>query len=240
MEATGDYFIVCDSDDWVDPNELEEMYNAAVSHNADIVYCNFYENNDGKDHLVQQDNGTDRIKCIGQMLTGQMHASTCSKLTRRNLLFESGFFDLDIKDIREDLVTSILVFLFSTKIYFLNESYYHYRCNWSSMTRLSDFTNSSKIITDCTHNIIIIERILKKAHLFKSLENELLIQKYSIKNKIYDLMVYSEYKFCETFPEANNTTYALPYIRSKTKLKQWFILKYHRLRNYILHLKKII
>ena len=49
MEATGEYFIVCDSDDWVDTNELEEMYNAAISHNADIVYCNFYENNDKKD-----------------------------------------------------------------------------------------------------------------------------------------------------------------------------------------------
>lgn len=240
LEATGEYFIVCDSDDWVDTNELEEMYNAAISHNADIVYCNFYENNDKKDRIVTQDCGTDRIRCIGQMLTGKMHASTCNKLTRRNLLFKSGFFDLDIKDIREDLVTSILVFSFTKKIYFLNESYYHYRCNWSSATRLSDFTNLSKIITDCTHNIILIERILKNVHLFKSLEKELLIQKYSIKNKIYDLMVYSENKFCETFPEANNIAYALPYIQHKTKLKQWFILKRHRLRNNILHLKKII
>lgn len=117
LEATGDFFIVCDSDDWADANELEELYNAAICNNADIVYCNFYENKDGEDILVMQDFGTDRIKCISQMLTAQMHASTCAKLTRRNLLFKSNFFDLNIKDAKEDLTTSIYTFVHSSKIF---------------------------------------------------------------------------------------------------------------------------
>ncbi len=240
LEASGDYFIVCDSDDWVDSNELEEMYNAAVSHNADIVYCNFYENNDGKDRLVQQNCGTDRIKCIGQMLTGQMQPVTWNKLTRRDLLFKSNFLNLNIKDAGEDMVTSISTFISAYRVVFLNKYYYHYCFNLDSITRRINFASLSKVISDCVCNVATIEQILRKEGLFKPLEKEILIKKYSVKNKIYDLMVYSENKFYETFPEANNIAYALPYIRSKTNLRQWFILKSHKLRNNILHLKKFI
>lgn len=227
LEATGDFFIVCDSDDWADANELEELYNTAICNKADIVYCNFYENKDGKDILVMQDYGTDRIMCISKMLTAQMHASTCTKLTRRNLLFKSNFFDLNIQDAKEDLTTSIYTFVHSSKIFYLNKSYYHYRYNGNSMTRNASFKSFSKVITDCVYNALIIEQMLKDNGLFKTLENEMLIQKYSIKNKIYDLMIYSQNKFYEIFPEANDTTYALPYIRPRTKLRQWFILKTH-------------
>ncbi len=231
LEATGEFFIVCDSDDWVDANELEELYDAATKNNADIVYCNYYENKDGNDRLIPQACGTDPIKCISQMLTGKMHASTWNKLTRRNLLFKANFFDLDIQDTREDLVTSILVFVWASKISYLNKSYYHYRCNHNSITRAISFENYSKIITNCIYNMSIIEKILKDRTLSNALEKEILIQKYSIKNKIYDLMIYSQNEFCETFPEANDISYALPYIRPRTKLKQWFILKSHRTNN---------
>lgn len=39
--ATGDYIIHCDSDDWVDLNMYETMYNKAVETDADVVYCSF-------------------------------------------------------------------------------------------------------------------------------------------------------------------------------------------------------
>ena len=42
--ATGDYIIHCDSDDWVDLNMYEAMYNKAIETNADMVYSDFYIN----------------------------------------------------------------------------------------------------------------------------------------------------------------------------------------------------
>ena len=41
--ATGDYIIHCDSDDWVDLNLYETMYNKAVEVNADVVCCPFLQ-----------------------------------------------------------------------------------------------------------------------------------------------------------------------------------------------------
>lgn len=50
--ATGEYIANCDSDDWVDLNLYEMMYNVAIEKNADIVVSDFIS--------VRQD-GTERI-----------------------------------------------------------------------------------------------------------------------------------------------------------------------------------
>ena len=39
-KASADYFICVDSDDWVEPNYLEELYNKAINTNADVIGCN--------------------------------------------------------------------------------------------------------------------------------------------------------------------------------------------------------
>ena len=38
--AKGEYIGFVDSDDWIDSNMYENLYNAAISNNADIVVCN--------------------------------------------------------------------------------------------------------------------------------------------------------------------------------------------------------
>ena len=40
--AKGEYIIHCDSDDWVELDMYEEMYEKALEKNADIVICDYY------------------------------------------------------------------------------------------------------------------------------------------------------------------------------------------------------
>ena len=40
--ASGEYVFHCDSDDYVERNMLEEMYEAAKAKDADMAYCDFY------------------------------------------------------------------------------------------------------------------------------------------------------------------------------------------------------
>ena len=40
--ASGEYIIHCDSDDWLDHNSCELLYNKAVENNSDIVFGEFY------------------------------------------------------------------------------------------------------------------------------------------------------------------------------------------------------
>jgi glycosyltransferase involved in cell wall biosynthesis len=39
--ATGDYFAFLDSDDWVDPDMYEVLYNLSIEHDADLTICRF-------------------------------------------------------------------------------------------------------------------------------------------------------------------------------------------------------
>ena len=50
--ASSEYIQFIDADDWVDSNMLEVMYEKAVSRNADVVGCDFYEEYENKQHLV--------------------------------------------------------------------------------------------------------------------------------------------------------------------------------------------
>ena len=40
---TGEYMIHCDPDDWIEPDMYERMYDAARTHDADVVTCRYYE-----------------------------------------------------------------------------------------------------------------------------------------------------------------------------------------------------
>ena len=49
VRADGEYLGFIDSDDWIEPDMYEKMYNAAKSNDSDIVFCNCIENeNDHK------------------------------------------------------------------------------------------------------------------------------------------------------------------------------------------------
>ena len=41
-KASGLYMIHADTDDWVEPTMLEELYDKAVDENADVVICDYY------------------------------------------------------------------------------------------------------------------------------------------------------------------------------------------------------
>lgn len=40
--ARGEYTIVCDSDDWVEPDMYEKLYRKAVETDADMVLCGYF------------------------------------------------------------------------------------------------------------------------------------------------------------------------------------------------------
>lgn len=45
--ASGEYIGFVDSDDWIEPDMYEKMYNAAKINNSDVVFCNCIQNEDG-------------------------------------------------------------------------------------------------------------------------------------------------------------------------------------------------
>lgn len=49
--ANGEYIGFVDSDDWLELNMYEEMYNSAISENADVVFCNCFADESEKERI---------------------------------------------------------------------------------------------------------------------------------------------------------------------------------------------
>ena len=89
--ATGEYVFHCDSDDFVEKDMLEDMYNAAEATDADMVYCDFYlsfEKNERYMSNPAYETAEDMFK-LG-LLGGNMKYNVWNKLVRRSLYVDNG------------------------------------------------------------------------------------------------------------------------------------------------------
>lgn len=66
--ASGEYVGFVDSDDWLELNMYERMYEAATKENADVVFCNCYFNDSETDKIYLQPGVYDREKIETEIL----------------------------------------------------------------------------------------------------------------------------------------------------------------------------
>lgn len=133
--ATGDYIIHCDSDDWVDLNMYETMYNKAIETDADMVYCDFYESSENKDCLVTHAGTCNAEKLIKEMFYGITHSALWNKMFKREIALRSDLYCPDHICMCEDLLRTVQMLLHCCTISYIAKPGYHYRCNYSSISK---------------------------------------------------------------------------------------------------------
>ena len=131
--SSGKYIQHIDSDDWVEIDMIEQLYNKAEAEQADIVVSDiFFESKNGqkiaKDFVAE--NKDDNIKnAIEQII---VYTSLWSKLVLREL-FRFSYPENLIYG--EDRLSLIKLYFFSNKIVKIDKAFYHYnKTNESSIT----------------------------------------------------------------------------------------------------------
>ena len=125
--AEGEYIIHCDSDDWVEHDMYEKMYNAAKKNNADIVYCSFFENfASAKMRIKKLPNHTDCDTFLKDVLSGLIHCSLCNKLFRKEIALDEDIKAPEKICLSEDYLRVSQMLLKCHRIVSLPEAYYHY------------------------------------------------------------------------------------------------------------------
>lgn len=120
--ASGEFITFIDSDDYVELNMLEKLYNIAKSENSDIVLCNYVEeysnkNIEKKSLYIEADNiNKSYILCV---------AGPCSKIINSDIFKKNDIKFLE-GNIYEDLAIIPTLALYSNKISYCNEILYHY------------------------------------------------------------------------------------------------------------------
>lgn len=135
--AKGDYVIFVDSDDWVEPDYLSELYNKALRESADMVICDFYEIERGvKNRVDCSFEFVSSDELVKSLFCG-FRCFCMNKLVRRSAFTDNSIeFPLDIS-IGEDMYVMVSLFKAGIIPVYLNRALYNYTIdvNANSLSR---------------------------------------------------------------------------------------------------------
>ena len=130
--AQGEYSIHADSDDWVEPTMLENMYKKAVAENADIVIADYYINYaDGKNSICKQEpRGYYSIDVLYQIMSGKLFGALWNKLIKHSLYTNYNVcFYKGLNYCEDSLVWIQILKHPEVKMTYIGDAYYHYWVN---------------------------------------------------------------------------------------------------------------
>lgn len=139
--SEGEYILHIDSDDWVEENYLQDIYNYAIQKKLDIVVTDFYRDFDnGKLEYVQDlnlDFGTiiSGNEYLERFISGFSYPCVWNKLFKSNLYKNTKIRHPQNISLGEDIGTTPFLIESSKKIGKLNKAYVHYIQNPQSITK---------------------------------------------------------------------------------------------------------
>lgn len=197
--AAGDYIFHCDSDDYVDPTMLCDLYEKATAAKADIVWCDWYLSFEKNERYMKQPDYHTAEDAMRAMLTGRMKYNVWNKLVRRslyednNVRFPAGY------GMGEDM-TMMMLFAFAKNVRYTHKAYYHYvKLNANAFSN----TYSNKHLNELKHNVSRIESFIHQVY-GESFDKEIGMFKLDVKYPFLISDNYDWYRLWDSwYPEAN-------------------------------------
>lgn len=164
--AKGDYICFIDSDDWVEHDYLECLYNEICKNNAELVVSGInklYNKSTKRYKLLNDKNDLyeNRKRLLTTILSGTDGGSPCAKLYRTSLLKEKQIFFPSLSN-NEDVLFNIEYLLKIERVSFVYRWMYYYRYNPQSLSHNVIFNwpiTLSKIIL--LKNILLNQYIIE-------------------------------------------------------------------------------
>lgn len=171
--AAGKYFIFVDSDDWVEPNYLEELLNAAEREDADVVGCNLIREFGDRTEVSKEPLSSDGKEYVRKLLVGEIQGWLPVKLMKKEVIDSNpGDWWVEGLDLTEDLLFSVQFFYYARKIVYIDKELYHYRQDNNNSLSLQNNLSEEK----CNQLIGIAaktEEFLKEKDIFSEYASEL-------------------------------------------------------------------
>jgi glycosyltransferase len=133
--ARGKYIAHCDSDDWIDVDLYEKLYNKAEETDADLTICDFvceYTLRRTSKKIVTNFNCTPR-QALRNMHNESFYCMVWRCLFRREFVLKYNILPLPHVDMWEDTCVTLPAFYYANQIAKVNDSVYHYLINDQSM-----------------------------------------------------------------------------------------------------------
>lgn len=233
--ARGEYIAHCDSDDWVEKDMYELMYNEAVKNNYDIVRCLFTMCNEAyskKCYKIPAEIYTQKEKLLSYEIEEYGCNAIWDKLIHRKI-----FTNYDIVypnlNMYEDRVIVTQAIYYSKKIGYIDRPLYYYYQNPTSMCHESGEDKILNRIYQKKANIDLIIQFLEDKNIASQYSKEITNLKYSVRESLLPLIDNRVYwqMWLNTYPEITifklsgikkKVSYVLVYLRIYTPIKKLY------------------
>ncbi len=137
-KSSGKYIMFCDSDDWIESDCIEVLYNKIVKFDSDIIYSGIY-----REEYFNTEKVKDKVSALSNELylninelSGYLEyilnsiespfLSPCAKLYRTNIIRENKLYFNEKMVCLEDFCFNIQFLKYTNKLYFSKDIKYHY------------------------------------------------------------------------------------------------------------------
>ena len=225
--STGNYILFIDSDDYIELDTLEKLYNNAISNDSDIVLFK-YQKVDEFNNILQRNlnfkiddnfgnidynNFTFTYKDVKNHVMNSSF-SACLKLYKKEFIDNIDLVFSDSLNF-EDVPVHVKVMIEAKKISFVPESLYNYRYNPNSITNFTADTFDIFKIIDLT------EIYLKENNYYDELENEFIFF------KIVQISQYLKNGASNSYFKKAKSEFEKITIKDKKTIKKYALDKYY-------------
>ena len=220
-EATGEYIFHCDSDDFVELDMLESLYNKAKECDADVVWCDFFLSFETNERYMKQPSYNTPADALKAMLSGAMKYNVWNKLVKRELYIDNKITFPAGYGMGEDM-TMVILCANARKVAYVPRAFYHYvKLNTGAFSQ----TYSDRHLVELKYNV---QRIVDymQVKFGEGLEQELAFFKLDVKFPFLitdDSRKYSVWQ--EWYPEANKYIGKNKLISARSNALQWLACK---------------
>lgn len=217
--ATGEYIIHVDSDDWVDKDMMELLYVKAKETDADIVGCNVTHEYGKSQRIFKQSYADDMDENIRRLLNGKIFPSLCTSLTRTILIKDNHVLFPQGIDTGEDLLFNLQLYLHAHRVIGIDAPSYHYRHTEDS----GSFQHTEKSINSVIEVARRIEALMKESGYYEKFKDEIQFRKFSMKCALiekFDNMDYNK-AWLNLFPETHKYIWSYKQFSWKRRIELW-------------------
>lgn len=219
--AQGEYIFHCDSDDFVEPDMLEQLYGKATETDADIVWCDWWLSFAKNERYMNQPEYFTPLDALKGMLSGVMKFNVWNKLVKRKLYTDSNITFPAGYGMGEDM-TMMRLFARAEKVVYLPKAFYHYvQLNTSAFSK----TYSGRHLLELQHNVSLLITDLQQMFGNK-LDCEITFLKLDVKFPFLisgDSTKYALWK--KWYPEANSYILKNKNLSFRSRSLQWLASK---------------
>ena len=207
--ATGEYVLFVDSDDWIEVDAIEKFVDKALQSNADIVGCDYFEEYHDRQVLFKQSYPSHHVEAMKAMTLLRIKGVLWKLFMRRELIVHNNIYFVPEVQFGEDYIFCCKLFFYAKSFSCVDEALYHYAqynpnnyCSTDSGLRIESFSRA----------ITIVETFYREKGVYDILEKELLQRKFLSKSSyVLDAKKRDIKKWASYFPESNGAWRGLNY-----------------------------